>query len=49
MSIWPPAVLFDAVYASAVLHRFGFGVMGILEKWGDVGGRVLPWWAYEGR
>jgi hypothetical protein len=36
MSIWPPAALFDAVYASAVLHHFGFAVTDISEKWGDV-------------
>ena len=36
MSIWPPAVLFDAVYAGAVVHHFGFGLAVILEKWGDV-------------
>jgi len=36
MSIWPPAVLFDAVYASAVLHRFGFAAADISEKWGDM-------------
>jgi hypothetical protein len=35
-SIWPPAVLFDAVYAGAVVHHFGFGLAVILEKWGDV-------------
>src|SRR6266481_6433864 len=33
MSIWPPTVLFDAVYASAVLHHFGFAPMHIYEKW----------------
>lgn len=36
MSTWPPAVFFDAVYASAVVHHFGFGVTDILEKWGDM-------------
>jgi len=36
MSIWPPAALFDAVYASAVLHHFGFTVTDISEKWGEV-------------
>jgi hypothetical protein len=36
MSIWPPAGLFDAVYASAVVHHFGVAVADILEKWGDV-------------
>ena len=36
MSIWPPTVLFDAVYASAVLHHFGFAPMHIYEKWRDV-------------
>ncbi len=36
MDIWPPAALFDAVYASAVVHHFGFALMIILEKWGDV-------------
>jgi len=29
-------VLFDAVYASAVVHHFGFAVADISEKWGDV-------------
>ena len=33
MSDWPPAELFDAVYASAVLHHFGFQVTHISEKW----------------
>ncbi len=36
MSIWPPTALFDAVYASAVLHHFGFTPTHISEKWGDV-------------
>lgn len=36
MSIWPPAALFDTVYASAVLRHFGFAVTDISEKWGDV-------------
>jgi hypothetical protein len=36
MSTWPPTVFFDAVYASAVVHHFGFGVTDILEKWGDM-------------
>jgi len=33
MSSWPPAVLFDGVYASAVLHHFGFAPRHISEKW----------------
>lgn len=36
MSDWPPAELFDAVYASAVLHHFGFQLNHISETWGDV-------------
>jgi hypothetical protein len=36
MSIWPPAVLFDAVYAGAVVRHFGVAVADILKKWGDV-------------
>jgi hypothetical protein len=36
MSLWPPAVLFDAVYASAVMYHFGPALTEILEKWGDV-------------
>jgi hypothetical protein len=32
MSIWPPTVPFDAVYASAVVHQFGFALTEILEK-----------------
>ena len=36
MSIWPPPALFDAVYASAVVHHFGVALTEILEKWGDV-------------
>jgi hypothetical protein len=34
MSIWPPTVLFDAVYAGAVLYNFA--VTDIVGKWGDV-------------
>ena len=34
-SIWPPALLFDAVYASAVVHNFGFVATDIVEKWWD--------------
>jgi hypothetical protein len=33
-SIWPPALLFDAVYASAVVHNFGTVATDIVEKWG---------------
>jgi len=36
MSIWPPAALFDAVYASAVVKNFGFKPTDILEKWGGL-------------
>ena len=36
MSIRPPAALFDAVYASAVLHHFGSAVTDITETWEDV-------------
>jgi len=36
MSIWPPDVLFDAVYAGAVVKNFGFQITDILEKWEDV-------------
>ena len=36
VSIWPPAALFDAVYASAVVRHFGFALTEISEKWGDV-------------
>jgi len=36
VSIWPPAALFGAVYASAVVRHFGVGLTVILEKWGDV-------------
>ena len=36
MSVWPPAALFDAVYASAVVYHFGCTLTEILEKWGDV-------------
>jgi hypothetical protein len=36
MSNWPPAELFDAVYASTVLRHFGFQVTHILERWGNV-------------
>lgn len=36
MSIWPPAALFDAVYASAVLRNFGTTGTEISEKWEDV-------------
>jgi hypothetical protein len=35
MSTWPPAVLFDAVYASAVVHHFGVALTDVLKKWGD--------------
>ena len=34
-SIWPPALLFEAVYASAVVHNFGFVATDLVEKWGD--------------
>ena len=36
MSIWPTAALFDAVYASAVMHHFGFALVVVLKKWEDV-------------
>ena len=36
MSDWPPAELFDAVYASTVLRHFGFQVTHFSEKWGNV-------------
>jgi hypothetical protein len=36
MSIGPPPALFDAVYASAVVHHFGGALTEILENWGDV-------------
>jgi len=36
MSIWPPPMLFDAVYASAVAHYFGVASTDMLEKWADM-------------
>jgi len=36
MSVWPPAALFDAVYAGAVVHHFGCTLTEILEKWGEM-------------
>lgn len=37
LSCWPPTALFEAVYASAVVHHFGFtAVTDIPEKWVDV-------------
>ena len=36
LSLWPPGALFDAVYASAVLEKFGVKVEDILEKWEDL-------------
>jgi len=36
MSNWPPAALFDADYAGAVMHHFGIAVADILEKWKEV-------------
>jgi hypothetical protein len=36
MSIWPPSVLLDAVYASAVASNFGPGLADVLENWVDV-------------
>ncbi|KAI0289829.1 hypothetical protein BC826DRAFT_586927 [Russula brevipes] len=35
-SIWPPATLFDAIYASAVVHHFGTERKDALKRWGDV-------------
>jgi hypothetical protein len=35
-SIWPPSILFDAVYASAVVRHFGSPITDALKKWGDV-------------
>ena len=35
-SIWPPTMLFDAVYAGAVVYHFGLKVPDFLKKWGDV-------------
>jgi hypothetical protein len=32
LSLWPPDALFDVVYASAVVRKFGVKVMDILEK-----------------
>ncbi|TFY69235.1 hypothetical protein EVG20_g3230 [Dentipellis fragilis] len=36
MSEWPPTVLFDAVYASAVLHHFGVIPPKTLDPWNDI-------------
>src|SRR6267142_3915083 len=36
LSIWPTTVLFDAVYAGAVVRNFSVAVVDILKKWGDV-------------
>jgi hypothetical protein len=36
MSMWPPAVLFDAIYASAVVHHFGLAMTDILKRWEDM-------------
>lgn len=33
MSEWPPAVLFDAVYASAVMRNFGVLDPALLDEW----------------
>lgn len=30
---WPPAVLFDAIYASAVVHHFNAFTQGFLDGW----------------
>jgi len=35
-SIWPTSALFDAIYASAVVHHFGFALVAVLKKWEDV-------------
>jgi hypothetical protein len=35
-SNWPPTVLFDAVYAGAVVEHFGVKVPDFLKKWGTV-------------
>ncbi|TFY63086.1 hypothetical protein EVG20_g6467 [Dentipellis fragilis] len=36
MSEWPPTMLFDAVYASAVLHHFGVVPPRTLDPWNDI-------------
>ncbi|KAI0246989.1 hypothetical protein BJV78DRAFT_1249580 [Lactifluus subvellereus] len=36
MSAWPPATLFDAVYASAVIYHFGVAMDDVLKMWGNV-------------
>src|SRR5882672_6804612 len=33
MSVWPPAALFDAVYAGAVVHHFGIKEPDFLKNW----------------
>ncbi|KAI0245053.1 hypothetical protein BJV78DRAFT_1270029 [Lactifluus subvellereus] len=35
-STWPPATLFNAVYASAVIYHFGVAMGDVLKMWGDV-------------
>jgi hypothetical protein len=42
MSMWPPSVLLDAVYASAVASHFGPGLADVLENWVDVFYPVEP-------
>ncbi len=32
MDMWPPAALFDAVYASVVVHHFGCRLTVVLER-----------------
>ena len=35
---WPPAILFDGIYAGAVVHHFGTQALGdkVIEKWKTV-------------
>jgi len=36
MLAWPPAILFDGIYASAMLGQFNFEKPDMMEKWGDM-------------
>ncbi|TFY67402.1 hypothetical protein EVG20_g3957 [Dentipellis fragilis] len=36
MSQWPPAVLFDSIYARTVVHYFGILPKSVLEPWKDI-------------
>jgi hypothetical protein len=36
MTMWPPSVLFDAVYACAVAFHYGSGLADVLKNWEDV-------------